>query len=132
LPEGYCWCVETRNPNYLNKRYFQFLEANGLAHVFEQGYYMPPVLEVFNRHAESLSDTAVLRLHGPDRGKIEERTGGEWGRIAEPRDADLEGVATVVKGLRKRGRKVWVFANNHFEGSAPLTLERLQRKLVDQ
>jgi uncharacterized protein YecE (DUF72 family) len=71
----------------------------------------------------------VIRLHGPDRGKIEEQTGREWNRIAEPRDADIEDLAAVVRGLRKRKRAVWVFANNHFEGSAPLTIERLKQKL---
>ena len=129
LPQDYCWCVESRNPNYLNGRYFNFLQANGLAHVFEQGYYMPPVLEIYRRHADLLSETAVIRLHGPDRGAIEGRTGKEWNRIAEPREADLDALAEVVKGLQKRKRDIWVFANNHFEGCAPLTLDRLKQRL---
>jgi len=129
LPQDYCWCVESRNPNYLNGRYFNFLQANGLAHVFEQGYYMPPVIEIFNRHADLLTETAVIRLHGPNREKIEESTGKEWSRIVEPRDADLDALAEVVKGLRKRKRDVWVFANNHFEGSAPMTIERLKQRI---
>ena len=129
LPQDYCWCVESRNPNYLNGRYFNFLQAHGLAHVFEQGYYMPPVIEIFNRHADLLTETAVIRLHGPNREKIEESTGKEWSRIAEPRDADLDALAEVVKGLRKRKRNVWIFANNHFEGSAPMTIERLKQRI---
>jgi uncharacterized protein YecE (DUF72 family) len=131
LPKDYCWCVESRNPNYLNGVYFDFLREQGLAHVFEQGYYMPPVNEVFQRHGEMLTETSVIRLHGPDRGKIEERTGKEWNRLAEPRDADLDSVAEVVRGLKKRKRHVWVFANNHFEGSAPLTIERLRQRVED-
>lgn len=131
LPQDYCWCVESRNPNYLNERYFNFLHANGLAHVFEQGYYMPPVQEIYRRHADQLSETTVIRLHGPDRGAIEERTGKDWNRIAEPRDADLNALAEVVKGLQKRKRDVWVFANNHFEGCAPLTVERLRQRIEE-
>ncbi len=129
LPREFCWCVECRNPNYLNGTYFNFLKERGIAHVFEQGYYMPPVMDIFQRHADALTGTSVIRLHGPDRGKIEEQTGREWNRIAEPRDADIEDLAAVVRGLRKRKRAVWVFANNHFEGSAPLTIERLKQKL---
>ena len=129
LPRDYCWCVESRNPNYLNAQYFTFLRDRGLTHVFEQGYYMPPVGEVFNRHAELLGGTSVIRLHGPNREKIEEHTGKDWSRIAEPRDADLDALADMVKGLRKRKRDVWLFANNHFEGCAPLTLERLSQRL---
>ncbi len=129
LPRDYCWCVESRNPNYLNGQYFTFLREQGLSHVFEQGYYMPPVIDVFNRHADLLTETSVIRLHGPNREKIEESTGKEWNRIAEPRDADLDSLADVVKGLLKRKRNVWLFANNHFEGSAPLTIERLKQRI---
>lgn len=129
LPRDYCWCVESRNPNYLNGQYFTFLREHGLAQVFEQGYYMPPVIDIFNRHADLLTETAVIRLHGQNREKIEESTGKEWNRIAEPRDADLDSLADVVKGLHKRKRNVWVFANNHFEGCAPLTIERLKQRL---
>lgn len=131
LPQGYCWCVESRNPNYLNRSYFSFLREAGLAHVFEQGYYMPPVSDIYQQHADLLAETAVIRLHGPDREKIEETTRKDWNRIAEPREADLDALAGVVKGLKKRGRKVWVFANNHFEGSAPLTIERLKQKISE-
>ncbi len=130
LPREYCWCVESRNPNYLNERYFAFLQEQGIAHVFEQGYYLPPVADLFQRYAAMLTETSVIRLHGPDRGKIEEQTGKEWNAIAVPRDADLEDLAAVVKSLRKRKCNVWVFANNHFEGSAPLTLERLKQRIV--
>lgn len=132
LPQGYCWCVESRNPNYLNAPYFRFLRELGLAHVFEQGYYMPPVLDVYRPHADLLAETVVIRLHGPDRVKMEERTGKQWDRIVEPREADLDALASVVRGLRKRERKVWLFANNHFEGCAPLTIERLRQKIEVQ
>jgi uncharacterized protein YecE (DUF72 family) len=90
---------------------------------------MPPVLDVYRPHADLLAETVVIRLHGPDRVKMEERTGKQWDRIVEPREADLDALASVVRGLRKRERKVWLFANNHFEGCAPLTIERLRQKI---
>ena len=128
LPPDYQWCVESRNPNYLNTGYFSFLRDHNLSHVFEQGYYMPPVIDLYNKYAGLLGGTTVIRLHGPDWEKMEERTGRTWNRLVEPREADLDNLATVIKGLRKQGCKVWVFANNHFEGCAPLTLERLEKK----
>jgi len=131
LPPDYYWCVESRNPNYLNAQYFTFLREQGLSHVFEQGYYMPPVIEVFSRHADLLGETAVIRLHGPDRAGMEERTGREWNQIAEPRDADLDALATVVRALKERKRNVWVFANNHFEGCAPRTIDRLRQRIEE-
>jgi uncharacterized protein YecE (DUF72 family) len=38
LPTGFHYCLESRNPNYLNKRYFDFLNSQSLHHVFLQGY----------------------------------------------------------------------------------------------
>ena len=35
-------------------------------------------------------DTAIIRLHGPNRTDIEEVTGGKWGEIVDPRDDDIE------------------------------------------
>jgi uncharacterized protein YecE (DUF72 family) len=129
LPAGYEWAVETRNPNHLNAAHFDFLRTHGLAPVFLQGYYMPPVADVYAKHADLLPDSLVIRLHGPDREGIEERAGADWSRIVEPRDADLEAITGVANHAAVR-RKVTVYANNHFEGCAPLTLERLKARLA--
>ena len=128
-PRGYCWCVETRNPNYLNERYFTFLREHGLGPVFLQGYYMPPIFSIYRQHAALLGDTVVIRMHGPDRPGIEERTGNEWSRIVDPHDEDLDALVAMIRALRVQGRNVWAFINNHFEGSAPLTIRRLLDRL---
>ena len=41
--------IELRNPNYLNEKYFSFLDEIKLAPVFLEGYYMPPIKDVFNK-----------------------------------------------------------------------------------
>ena len=130
LPAGFTWCVEIRNPNYLNDRYFAFLCDHGLSHVFLQGYYMPPIFGLYEKHADRLADNLIVRLHGPDREGIEKKTKKDWSRIIDPRDADLDGVANILQDARVRRRTQWVFVNNHFEGCAPLTIERLQERLA--
>ncbi len=129
LPAGFTWCVETRNPNYLNAGYFTFLREHGLAHVFLQGYYMPPIIDIYGKHADLLTENVVIRLHGPDRGGMEERTGKDWSKIVEPRDADLNGVAGMLKDAAVRRLTASVFVNNHFEGCAPLTIERMRERM---
>jgi uncharacterized protein YecE (DUF72 family) len=47
IPESYQYAVETRNGNYLNESYFEFLEASGASPVLLQGYWMPPVVNVY-------------------------------------------------------------------------------------
>ena len=38
LPTDFQYGIETRNPNYINQKYFQFLNSQNLHHVFLQGY----------------------------------------------------------------------------------------------
>jgi len=129
LPSGHTWCIETRNPNYLNDRYFAFLREHKLSHVFLQGYYMPPIFGLYENHADRLAGDLVVRLHGPDRKGIEKRTGKDWSRRVEPRDGDLDAVAGMLMDASVRRNTRWVFVNNHFEGCAPLTIERLRERL---
>ncbi len=128
LPRGYTWCLEPRNPNYLNADYFAFLRENGLAHVWLQGYYMPPIFGLYEKFADQLTADVVIRLHGPDREGMEERTGKDWSKILEPRDADLDALATMLGDLAVRRMNTSVFVNNHFEGCAPLTIERIKER----
>jgi uncharacterized protein YecE (DUF72 family) len=123
--------IEIRNPNYLNKNFFEFLSRNNLSMVFLQGYYMPPVWEVFNNHKDLIKDTVVLRLHGPDRKGIEEKTGNIWNSIVENRDEELEKISGIIGFLESKKVDTYVNVNNHFEGSAPLTIKKLKEKLTN-
>jgi len=128
-PKGFQYGLEIRNPNYLTGDFFSFLDEIGVHPVFLQGYYMPPVFDVIEKYGEQLRDLAVIRLHGPDRKGIEERTGKSWDRIVDPKDGELERIAGMVNGLLARDVSVYLNVNNHYEGSAPLTIERIRRLL---
>ena len=129
LPSGYHYCLESRNPNFLNDEYFDFIKANRVSHVFLQGYYMPSVFELYSRHREKIEDKSVIRLHGPDRKAIEKETGKNWSRIVQPRDAELQALAEMTADMQCRGVQPFIYVNNHFEGSAPRTIARLARRL---
>jgi uncharacterized protein YecE (DUF72 family) len=124
-PAGWPYAVEIRNATWLDRPFFELLRSRRAAAVLIQGYWMPPVTEVLGRAAGLLEGPVVVRLHGPDRAGVEEKTGGSWNRIVEPRDAELASVAAMVRRLQKGGHDVFLNVNNHFEGSAPLTIERL-------
>jgi uncharacterized protein YecE (DUF72 family) len=121
--------VEIRNPNYLSRSYFDFLANAGAQHVFLQGYYMPNVRDVIRAHGYRGKKT-VIRLHGPDRKGMEEKSGGVWNRLIEARDEELRGMAETVATLLGDGIDVIVNVNNHYEGSAPLTIERFMALLL--
>ncbi len=129
LDKKYKYGIELRNPNYLKKPFFEFLERNKLVMVFLHGYYMPPIWNVFNEFKEYVNDTVVIRLHGPDRSGIEEKTGGIWNEIIEPKDDELDKISEIVNYLNSKKVDVYVNVNNHYEGSAPLTIKKLRNKL---
>jgi uncharacterized protein YecE (DUF72 family) len=132
LPGGFTLALEPRNPNYLNRAWFDFLCDHGVGHVFLQGYYMPPVTTVYERFRDSIRGTAVIRLHGTERDGMEKLTGDRWNRIVAPRDNELPAVADMVRDLLQRNVDVYLNVNNHYEGSAPLTIEKLIGLLVEK
>ena len=130
LPAGFRYCVEIRNPNWLRGEYFDFLAEHGLAHVFLQGYYMPPIFGVYWQNREKLTSPVVIRLQGSNRDGMEERTGNVWNRIVEPKDAELAELATMVRDLRRHNHDIFINVNNHYEGSAPRTIEKIMALLA--
>ena len=129
LPASHNYCIESRNPNYLTDRYFEFLRGQDLHHVFLQGYYMPPIFDLYKKYREQFTDMVVVRLHGPDRKGIEGQTGEDWSQIVSPKDSDIASLAEMLSDLKNRGVESFVFVNNHFEGSAPRTIARIEESL---
>lgn len=120
--------LEIRNGNYLKKEYFHFLEAAGIIPVLVEKQYMPPVSSVYRDLGELIGDRVVLRLMGGDRKEIEEVSKQKWDRIWMTKD-NLGDIAGVIRDMGLR-RQVTVNINNHYEGSAPLTIERLEKLLA--
>ena len=128
-PKDYSYAIEVRNPNFLNKDYFEFLSTHGLHHVFLQGYYMPSIFEIYNKYKFFLNYLVVIRLHGPNRKGIEKETSNKWNEIVSPKDDELTGVSQMVLELNRRDIAVYVNINNHYEGSAPKTIEKVLANL---
>ena len=92
---------------------------------------MPPVWETYRDYGDLLrrARTVVTRLHGPDREGMEKETAGQWDRLVVVRDDELKTIAGMTEELLEAGVCVYLNVNNHYEGSAPLTIERLKRML---
>lgn len=121
--------IEIRNPNYLNEKYFSFLSELGIAPVFLEGYYMPPVVEVYNKFKKYINHLAVIRLHGPDRKGMEKIADDNWSKIYINRDKELISIVEMIKELQSNEVDLFVNVNNHFEGSAPLTIKKINNLL---
>lgn len=128
VPRSLPCAIESRNPQWLDQRHFEFLSEKGLSHVFLQGYYMPPIVETYRKFGHLLRSASVVRLHGTDRAGIEQATGESWHSIVAPKDDELSQIVEMIRDMRGRSLTVYLNVNNHYEGSAPLTIERIWGK----
>jgi uncharacterized protein YecE (DUF72 family) len=130
IPPGQ-YAVEVRNPKYLNRAFFEFLVQSGMSPVLLQGYWMPSIVDVYRQWRTLILQhpVVVIRLLGLDRKGIERETGKQWDRVVAPKDNELSAVADLVNDLLSQGVDVYLNVNNHYEGSAPLTIERIRRRL---
>jgi uncharacterized protein YecE (DUF72 family) len=123
-PKGYPYAVEIRNPNYFSAAFFDLLKELKVGFVYLEGYYMPPIAEVFEKYKPETASFEVIRLHGGDRLEIEGETGEVWDRVVAPKPGALKAAAKIVRANAKKRVLTYLNLNNHFEGSAPLSLRR--------
>ena len=121
--------IELRNPNYLTEKYFSFLDKLSLAPVFLEGYFMPPIMDSYKNFKKYVNSLAVIRLHGPDRKGIEKMARENWNQIYINRDQEIKSIVEIIKDLSNREVDLFVNVNNHFEGSAPLTIQKIKQEL---
>ena len=123
--------IETRNGAYLDENWFKFLAHSDASHVFSDKQFMPPITELYQRYGDLLSIRTIIRLLGNDRKAIEETSGGRWDKIIDPKP-QLRDIAFMVSDLVSTIHEVYVDVNNHYEGSAPETIERFKGFLLHE
>jgi uncharacterized protein YecE (DUF72 family) len=132
-PSGYSYALEPRNPQLFKppagKPYFEFLRSHGLSQVFLQGYYMPEITTIYHPWRDYIEGETVIRLHGYERSNIEKKTKKQYNRIVEPLDEELPGIISMIQDMRSRGVMVYLNVNNHYEGSAPLSIQKIESML---
>ncbi len=119
---AYPIAVEIRNKNYLTEDYFKFLDDSRIMHVFSEKQFMPHVYEVYEKFRDLLNQNAVIRLMGGDRKEMEKKTQQQWNQIVDEKP-DKEKIVEMAIDIANRGKKVVINVNNHYEGSAPKTIE---------
>jgi len=129
-PVGLPYALEPRNGNWLNEKYFQFLDRTKLMHVFSEKLYLPHVYEAYEKSRGLLHGTGVIRLMGGDRKAIEERTGEKWNEVVDEK-ADKDRIADMAADMAST-RDVIINVNNHYEGSSPRTIAELRRLLKER
>ncbi len=132
LPDGIPYAVEIRNPAWMDSSYFKFLKEMQVGPVLLSGYWMDGIETQLERAESNVHDPFCIRLHGEDRTAIEQACSGNWNRILENHDQELMAVAPRIVKLAQQGKVIYVNVNNHYEGSAPMTILKLVDYLNEQ
>lgn len=132
LPEGPLYAVEIRNREALTPRYLDALAAAGAVHCVNRHPRMPDV-DAQARAISAFEGPAfvcrwMLRPGLTYQGGY--RRYHPFDRLVDDDLPTRRTLAEIAAGMSRRGKPVFVTANNKAEGCAPLTLFRLAEQLV--
>jgi uncharacterized protein YecE (DUF72 family) len=125
LPSGYRFALEIRNKNWLVPAFVEALREHHVSLALVDQVWMPRPKQLFARFDPITADLAYVRWLG-DRKGIEEKT-KTWDKIIENRTADLGEWVEVLKKVHERKIQILAFANNHYAGYGPGTIEEFRR-----
>jgi len=125
LPPDWRYAVEIRNPEYLAGEYFGCLRAHNVAHVFNAWTRMPELGVQLRIPGAWTADFTVCRAL-LRRGRAYEQAVNLFSPYEETKDPNPEGrqaLRDLISQARDNRRAAFIFVNNRFEGSAPLTIQ---------
>jgi uncharacterized protein YecE (DUF72 family) len=124
LPKNHRFAVEIRNKNWLVPQFVETLRERGVALALIEQSWMPRPSQWFEKFDPITADFTYVRWLG-DRKGIEEQT-KVWDKIIVDRKPDLAEWVEVLKMLHKRKIQILAFANNHYAGYGPGTIEQFR------
>ncbi len=133
LPRGPLYAVEFRDRELLAPEVMRALGAGGARLCLGVHARMPPV-GIQAAAATALGGGPLVirwNLHAGFAYEEAKSRYAPFDRLVDEDPATRAAIATLAREAAARGDPVWIIANNKAEGSAPLTLERLARAIVD-
>ena len=124
LPKGYRFALEIRNKNWLVPEFFETLRNSHVSLALVDHVWMPRPRQLFEKFDPITADLAYVRWIG-DRKGIEEQT-KTWTKLILDRAGDLAEWVEVLKPIHKRKIQILAFANNHYAGFGPGTIEQFR------
>jgi uncharacterized protein YecE (DUF72 family) len=124
LPKDHRFAVEIRNKNWLVPQFVETLRESGVALALIDQSWMPRPAQWFEKFDPITSDFTYVRWLG-DRKGIEERT-KVWNEVIVDRHAELSEWAEILGKVHRRKIQIYAYANNHYAGHGPATVEMFQ------
>lgn len=127
LPRGFHYGVELRNKSWVGEPLLAILRRHGAALVLVDLAYLPHPDELLQRCDPFTADFAYCRLIG-DRKRIDGMT-DTLDRTILDQGPRLERWAALLRAARERVPETYVYANNHYAGYAPDTIDDLRARV---
>jgi uncharacterized protein YecE (DUF72 family) len=124
LPSGYRFAVEVRNKNWLVLEFVDALRERRVALALVDQVWMPRPRQVFQQFDPITTDFTYVRWLG-DRKGIEAKT-KTWTKVIVDRGPDLAEWVEILQPVHKRKIQILAFANNHYAGYGPGTIEQFR------
>jgi uncharacterized protein YecE (DUF72 family) len=125
IPREYRFAVEIRNKYWLVSAFVDALREHNIALALIDQSWMPRPKQQFARVDPITADFAYVRWLG-DRKGIELKT-KIWDKIIVDRTAELNEWVDVLKKVHERRIQILAFANNHYAGYGPGTIEEFRK-----
>lgn len=120
LPQNHKFAVEIRNKHWLNASFANLLRDHGVALALQDQSWMPMPWDY--KFDPITTDWTYIRWLG-DRKKIEQVT-KMWDKTVVDRTTQLTSWVDFCYAIKKRGVTIFAYANNHYAGHAPATVEQ--------
>ena len=132
LPRQFDYAIELRDQRLLTPAYHALIARHRVAHTYNYWSAMPmPTAQAGIVPPDDLPFTVVRLLLRPGTWYEEQRDRFRpFSALVEPDEAMRQDVVNLSDRALTRGRKVWVLVNNKAEGSSPLTIMELARRLA--
>jgi len=126
LPKAHKFAVEIRNKNWLVPQFVETLREHGVAlALIDQSWVALRPAQWFEKFDPITADFTYVRWLG-DRKGIEQQT-KVWDKIIVDRKLELAEWVEVLKTVHKRKIQILAFANNHYAGYGPGTIEQFRQ-----
>jgi len=127
LPTDHKFALEIRNKNWLVPQFTDALRERGVALALIDQSWMPRPAQWFEKLDPITAGFTYVRWLG-DRKAIEEQT-KVWDKLIVDRRAELTEWADILGKVRKRKIQIFAYANNHYAGYGPATVEMFRSLL---
>jgi uncharacterized protein YecE (DUF72 family) len=117
--------LEIRNRNWLVPQFVETLREHGVALALIDQSWMPRPSAFFEKFDPITADFTYVRWLG-DRKEIENQT-KVWDKVIINRSSDLAEWVEVLGKVHKRKIQIFAYANNHYAGHGPATVEMFQQ-----